>query len=208
MTNRVGSGRDRVPALGRRAETDRRALHGRARRSAKLAVRRMGACAETRHYSRGNDHRIDRVCVLRAFLASGPGLTEASARQEMSRIVDSGTRPGRRVTPSGFERDRGWCAHGVCNVMPGCHSRFAWQRLSALADARITCGRGCALTSLDSPTPSTVCLGTQPLVYVKMNCRILIGALSRDWSSCFTDSRAKEALEGGQVGRRRSGPVR
>ena len=48
----------------------------------------MGACAETRHYSKGNDHRIDRVCVLRAFLAGGSGLAEASARQEMSRIRD------------------------------------------------------------------------------------------------------------------------
>ena len=48
----------------------------------------MGACAETRQYSRGNDHRIDRVCVLRAFLASGPGFAGASARQEMSRIRD------------------------------------------------------------------------------------------------------------------------
>ena len=34
----------------------------------------MGACAETRHYSQGNDHRIKRVCVLRAFLAGGPAL--------------------------------------------------------------------------------------------------------------------------------------
>ena len=48
-------------------------------------------------------------------------------------------------------------------------------RLSALTDADITRGRGCALTSLDSLTPSTVCLGTQPLVCVKMNYRILIG---------------------------------
>ena len=78
-----------VDRLLRRAETDRRALHGRPRWSTKLAVRRMGACAETRHYSRGNDHRIDRVCVLRAFLAGGPGLAEASACQVMSRIRDS-----------------------------------------------------------------------------------------------------------------------
>ena len=49
----------------------------------------MGACTETRHYSRGSDHRIDRVCVLRAVLASGPGLAETSARHEMSRIRDS-----------------------------------------------------------------------------------------------------------------------
>ena len=49
----------------------------------------MGACAGTRYYSRGNDHRIDRGCVLRAFLAGGPGVAEASARHEMSRIRDS-----------------------------------------------------------------------------------------------------------------------
>ena len=40
-------------------------------------------------YSTGNYHRIDRVYVLRAFLAGGPGLAEASARQELSRIRDS-----------------------------------------------------------------------------------------------------------------------
>ena len=44
---------------------------------------------QTRHYSEGNDHRIGRVCVVRAFLAGSPGLAEASARQETSRIRDS-----------------------------------------------------------------------------------------------------------------------
>ena len=76
--------------VGRRAETDCRARHGRPRWSTKLAVRRMGACAETRHYSEGNDHRIGRVCVVRAFSPGSPGLAEASARQETSRIRDSG----------------------------------------------------------------------------------------------------------------------
>ena len=46
----------------------------------------------------------------------------------------------------------------------------------ALASARIARGRCCALTSLDTPTPSTACLGTAPLACVKMNPRILIGA--------------------------------
>ena len=83
MTHRAGPGRNRVLLSG--------AAHcrGRPRWSAKRAVRRMGACAETRQSSKGNDHRIDRVCVLRAFLAGGPGLAEASARQELSRIRDS-----------------------------------------------------------------------------------------------------------------------
>ena len=69
---------------------------------------------------------------------------------------------------------------------------MAFKRLSALTDADITRGRGCALTSLDSLTPSTVCLGTQPLVCVKMNCRILIGA-----RSCDDRSRSRSEAAGG-----------
>ena len=42
--------------------------------------------------------------------------------------------------------------------------------------ARIARGRWRALTSLDTPTPSTACLGTVPLACVKMNPLILIGA--------------------------------
>ena len=49
-------------------------------------------------------------------------------------------------------------------------------RLPALASARIARGRWRALTSLDTPTPSTACLGTVPLACVKMNPLILIGA--------------------------------
>ena len=48
--------------------------------------------------------------------------------------------------------------------------------LSALADAELTPGRWRALAWPDSPTPSTACLGTGPLVCVKMNHPILIGA--------------------------------
>ena len=67
----------------------------------------------------------------------------------------------------------------VRNWMPADPARAVLdQALSALTDADITRGRGCALTSLDSLTPSTVCLGTQPLVCVKMNYRILIGPLT------------------------------
>ena len=42
--------------------------------------------------------------------------------------------------------------------------------------ARIARGRWRALTSLGTPTPSTACLGTEPLACVKMNSRILIDA--------------------------------
>ena len=50
--------------------------------------------------------------------------------------------------------------------------------LSALADAELTPGRYRALTSLACLTPGTPCLGPSLLVCVKMNHRILIGALS------------------------------
>ena len=52
------------------------------------------------------------------------------------------------------------------------------KRVPALASARIACGRRRALTSLDSPNPSTACLGTESLACVKMNPGILIGAQS------------------------------
>ena len=52
-------------------------------------------------------------------------------------------------------------------------------RLPALASARVTGGRCCALASLDTPTPSTACLGTAPHACVKMNPRILIGPESQ-----------------------------
>ena len=65
-------------------------------------------------------------------------------------------------------------------------------RLSALADARITCGRGCALTSLDSLTPSTVCLGTGRLVCVKMNYPIFIGAVKTP--QCWEYEEARERI--------------
>ena len=66
----------------------------------------MGACAETRHYARGNDHRVDRVCVLRTFLAGDPGLGKASGSREMRPYADSGSGAGLEIrysfSPSRF----------------------------------------------------------------------------------------------------------